>query len=384
MNNFNTQPDWHHIYNIAAVPESEWNALAGDNPFTQHAFLKALESSRCVGGDTGWEPVHLVGLRKKTLLAALPLYRKWHSYGEYVFDYAWAHAYASYGLDYFPKLVCTVPFSPITGPRLMANSVQLRQILAQKVTEVAVNLGASSVHALFIQKDELEAWASAGFHTRLQTQFCWQNEGFPSFDDFLNTLRHDKRKKIKQERKKLASEDITFEYLEGQEISAQIWAFFHACYLNTYQAHASMPYLNLDFFETLGQTMPDAIRLILVKRSGKPIATALFLTNGRTLFGRHWGAFEYWPGLHFETCYYQAIEYAIREKFERVEAGVQGEHKLARGYVPHLTYSMHHLVDAHCDHAIREWLQEERKLIHNRNQFLHERTPFRIVPKSGP
>jgi len=380
LKNASIHPDWRHTHSITSVNEAEWDKLAGDNPFTRHTFLRALESSGCVGADSGWEPFHLIGLQGTTLLTAAPLYLKWHSYGEYVFDYVWAHAFASHGLNYYPKLVCAVPFTPITGPRLMARSEPLRQILAQKLAETLQNNAASSLHALFVQKKELEAWVSAGFHVRTQIQFCWQNEDFTSFADFLKTLRHDKRKKIQQERKKLLSAGITFEYLEGPEIAPPVWEFFHQCYLITYKAHASMPYLNLDFFKILGQTMPDSIRLILVKRAGKPIASSLFFTGGRTLYGRHWGAIENWPGLHFETCYYQAIEYAIREKLEKVEAGVQGEHKLARGYTPHLTYSVHRMTNPDFDLAVHNWLDEERRIVSIQNQSLLDRTPFRIQP----
>ncbi|MDE3208123.1 MAG: N-acetyltransferase, partial [Pseudomonadota bacterium] len=203
------EPDWRHCYSISALKENEWNQLAGPNPFVQHAFLKALESSGCVGpADTGWEPAHLIGFHGKQLVAAMPLYRKWHSYGEYVFDHAWAQAYASTGFNYFPKLVCAIPYSPVSGPRLLAQTEDLLKALPRQLMQAARNLDVSSVHALFIAKDERDTWTQAGFHERAQIQFGWNNPGYESFSEFLDTLRHDKRKKIKQERKRTAGQDL--------------------------------------------------------------------------------------------------------------------------------------------------------------------------------
>jgi uncharacterized protein len=299
------------VTRIAELPADAWNALAGDSPFVQHAFLHALEATGCVGAEIGWEPVHLALFRGDQLEAAMPLYVKHHSWGEFVFDWAWADAYRRHGLAYYPKLVCCAPFSPVPGPRLLAKNDADRATLIQAALKLTRDLNCSSFHILFPTEPDHAALNALPLLHRSGFQFHWNNAGYGSFDDFLAALTHDKRKKIRQERKKLNTLGVTFRWVEGAASSDADWDHFYRCYADTYARHRSEPHLNRAFFANLRETMPDNLLLIIADKDGEPVACSFCIKDGQRLYGRHWGTLEYVPGLHFETCYQQGIEYAI-------------------------------------------------------------------------
>jgi len=307
----------------------------------------------------------------------MPLYLKSHSYGEYVFDWAWADAYQRHGLRYYPKLLNAVPFTPVTGPRLLATSGADRGALLEAALEFARDTGVSSLHCLFPAAPEVAAFESAGLMLRASVQFHWSNEGFSDFEDFLARMSHDKRKKIRQERRKVREAGIEFRWLRPAEATEADWRFFVECYNRTYRAHHSSPYLNLDFFLRLAQAMPERLLLILGYREGLPVASAFNIIGDETLYGRYWGTKEFHSGLHFETCYYQAIEFCIAEKLGYFEGGAQGEHKLARGYVPTTTFSAHYIVDPGLRRAIADYLVRERAYVEAAGRELSDMTPFR-------
>lgn len=356
---------------------SGWNKLAGDHPFLQHEFLHNLERSGCVTKETGWEPYHLTLWRDNSLVAAMPLYLKHHSYGEYIFDWAWADAYHRNGLNYYPKLLSAIPFTPVTGPRLLTQEESLRKRLAQTALDLARELNVSSVHVLYPTESQAAELGSGNYLQRDSTQFHWHNHGYRDFDDFLNAMSHDKRKKIKQERRKLYEQGITFELVEGVEISETDWRFFNHCYRTTYRQHHSSPYLNLDFFLRLGRDQPNQVVMFKAIAQGNPIAAALNLKCSGRLFGRYWGARVYVPGLHFETCYYQGIAYCIEQGIDVFEGGVQGEHKVARGLMPVKTYSSHWLAHPQFSTAIADYLARESGGVERYMNELAEMTPFK-------
>lgn len=365
------------IESLEALSPAQWDRLVGDYPFLRHAFLYALETSRCVGPRAGWEPRFVTLWEDDALCAALPLYRKSHSYGEYVFDWAWADAYARHGLGYYPKLVCAVPFTPVSGPRLLAPTPTLKHALLVAALEYAKTSGVSSLHCLFLEEDDHQTALAAGMHARQDVQFHWYNHDYASFDAFLGALNHDKRKKIKQERKALARRGVSFERLDGAAIEPEHWRFFERCYRTTYHAHHSQPYLNLAFFEALGKTMPEQILLVFAKQEGTPVAAALNLFDHANLYGRYWGSVANIPGLHFETCYYQAIEFCIERKLAHFDAGAQGRHKLARGFVPRQTRSAHWLAHPEFSAAIERYLEHEALAVNDYFEELEQRSPFR-------
>ena len=348
---------------MSDFPADTWNALAGDSPFLQHAFLDALETTGCVGADIGWEPVHLALFRDGRLDAAMPLYVKHHSWGEFVFDWAWADAYRRHGLDYYPKLVCCAPFSPVPGPRLLATNDADRAALIQAALKLTHDSGCSSFHLLFPAAPDQAALASSGLLHRSGFQFHWSNAGYATFDDFLAALTHDKRKKIRQERKKLAALGVTFRWVEGRDSTDADWDHFLRCYADTYARHRSEPHLNRAFFMALRETMPDKLLLVIADRDGEPVACSFCMRDGERLYGRHWGTLEYLPGLHFETCYQQGIEYAIARGLQVFEGGAQGEHKLARGLTPVVTHSWHWLEHAEFRNAVDHFLEREADAI---------------------
>ncbi|MBM3115868.1 GNAT family N-acetyltransferase [Jeongeupia naejangsanensis] len=330
---------------IAALDPARWNTLAGSQTVLQHAFLDALERSGCVSAQTGWQPCHL---SVDGLAAAVPLYLKSHSFGEYVFDWSWVRAYEQHGLDYYPKLVSAVPFTPVPGSRLMTSDDGQRLQLAHGLRAAAESLDAGSVHVLFHDDADATALEAAGFFLRSQIQFHWQRQpDWRDFDDFLDALKRDKRKKLRQERRKVLDAGIEIVRKRGAAITEADWRFFTACYTNTYDEHRSNPYLTLDFFLRLWQSLPDACLLILAYRNGHPVAAALDLVDSDRLYGRYWGAqwddAGFIPALHFELCYYQGIEFALEHGLPVFEGGAQGEHKLARGFAPVLTQSAHWL-----------------------------------------
>ena len=351
------------VTRIADLDAGAWDALAGESPVIRHAFLAALEATGCVGAHIGWEPVHLALFRDGRLAAAMPLYVKHHSWGEFVFDWAWADAYRRHGLNYYPKLVCCAPFSPVPGPRLLATRDADRATLIQAAQKLTHDTGCSSLHILFPTAPDQAVLAATPLLHRSGFQFHWHNAGYASFDDFLAALTHDKRKKIRQERKKLATLGVSFRWVEGRDSTDADWDHFLRCYADTYARHRSEPHLNPAFFAALRETMPDQLVLIIADRDGEPVACSFCLKDGERLYGRHWGTLEYLPGLHFETCYQQGIEYAIAKGLQVFEGGAQGEHKLARGLVPTATHSWHWLENAEFSSAIDRFLERETEAV---------------------
>lgn len=365
------------LSSLESIDAAQWDALVGDYPFLRHAFLRALESSGCVGEGSGWDACFLTLWYGDQLDAAMPLYRKTHSYGEYVFDWAWADAYARNGLRYYPKLVNAVPFTPVTGPRLLAATPEQRAALVDAALSLAQRERASSLHCLFPVEPDLAVLRAAGFMVRTSVQFHWYNQDYADFTAFLAGFSHAKRKKIKQERKHVSATGLTFERLTGAAIEAWHWEFFERCYRATYYAHGSTPYLNRAFFEQIGERMGANVLLVLASRAGKPIAAALNFFDTRNLYGRYWGTLEAHSGLHFETCYYQAIEFCIERGIAHFDAGAQGEHKLARGFVPQKTHSAHWLAHPQFAAAVETYLGHEGAAVEEHFSELSERSPYR-------
>lgn len=362
---------------IAAIPAAQWNALAGENPFLSHAFLNALQESGCASPDTGWHAQFLTLWQDEKLLGAMPLYFKTHSYGEFVFDWAWADAYQRHGLRYYPKLVSSVPFVPVAGSRLLSNSPEARTQLIQGALQLARESGASSLHILFPEEYQALEMQQQGMMLRRGFQLHWRNPGYADFAEYLAAMRRDKRKKISQERRKVLDAGISFEHIKGENISAENWDFFLRCYAHTHRQFNSPQPLNRDFFNRIHASMPQNILLIFALREGQPIASALNFYNHDTLYGRSWGALEYHPALHFETCYYQAIEFCIAHKITLFEGGAQGEHKLARGFLPTPTWSAHWLAHPEFSHAVDEFLQREAGGVDQYIEELNDSSPFK-------
>ncbi|HEY8195116.1 MAG TPA: GNAT family N-acetyltransferase [Hyphomicrobium sp.] len=372
---------------LAAVDAAQWDLCANPdpatfNPFVSHAFLKALEDSRAVGRQTGWLPRHLV-LEDEAgnVAAAAPAYVKSHSQGEYVFDHGWAEAYTEAGGRYYPKLQISIPFTPVPGPRLLVKpgprAFADEQLLAAASIEVARQGGLSSVHLTFLSSDTAARLRALGFLTRTGQQFHWQNREYSSFDDFLATLASRKRKAIRKERESAIAPGIDIERVTAGEITEAHWDAMFAFYMDTGNRKWGRPYLNRAFFSELGKAMPERCLLVLAKRDGRYIAGALNFIGGDCLYGRYWGAIEHHPALHFEVCYYQAIDFAIRSGLARVEAGAQGEHKLARGYLPVETYSAHWIADPSLRRAVERFLRQERDMVTRYAADLTELGPYR-------
>lgn len=363
------------VEDLATVPAEQWNALAGDQPFLRHEFLTALHETGCASARTGWAPRFLTLWESNRLVGALPLYLKSHSYGEYVFDWAWADAYERNGLAYYPKLLSAIPFSPVTGPRLLGRDAAARARLIAAALELA--RGVSSLHVLFPDAEEAHELQRAGLMLRRGVQFHWSNPGYRDFDEFLATLTHDKRKKIKQERRKVRDAGVSFARKVGRDIAEEDWRFFMRCYSRTYRAHMSSPYLNLAFFTRLGRDLPDNVLLVLAEREGRPIAAALDLFTPTALYGRYWGSVEQVPALHFEACYYQGLEFCIERGIGTFEGGAQGEHKLARGFMPRETWSAHWLRHPQFADAVERFLAREAVGVGRYIDELREHAPFR-------
>jgi len=366
---------------LEAIPPAAWDALTGGQPFLSHAFLAALHSSGCASRTTGWQPRYLTAWSSGALVGALPLYAKTHSYGEYVFDWGWADAYRRHGRRYYPKLVAAIPFTPVPGPRVLAADPVTRRALLDAAMAQVRSGRYSSLHVLFTADGESNEGAAAGMIVRHGVQFHWANDAYVDFDAFLAALSHDKRKKIRQERRKLHDAGVTFERKTGTAISANDWALFYRCYEGTYQAHHSTPYLSLAFFEQLGRAMPERLLLVVGMRDGLPVCTALDVYTPDTLWGRYWGALDYVPGLHFEACYYQAIEFCIERRIARFEGGAQGTHKLARGLLPVTTHSLHAIGDPAFADAIADYCARERTDVAHAVDELGESSPFRDAGK---
>lgn len=372
------------IETIADIPAAQWNALAGSNPFLSHAYLRALQESGCATPSTGWQAQFLTLWLDGGLVGAMPLYVKSHSYGEFVFDWAWAEAYQRRGLNYYPKWVSAVPFTPATGPRLLASSPEVRAQLIRFALQLAQESGSSSLHCLFPDESQAREMEQQGMMLRRAVQFHWQNPGYADFDAYLTGMSHDKRKRIKQERRKVRDAGITFERIRGENITPEQWDFFTRCYAHTHRQYNSPQPLNLDFFLRIGAAMPESILLVIASRDGEPIASALNFFSADTLYGRSWGALEYHPGLHFETCYYQAIEFCIAQKIATFEGGAQGEHKIARGFLPVTTWSAHWLAQPEFSRAVEDFLQREAKGLSRYVDELNDSNPFKQEPVRIP
>ena len=369
------------VSSLAEIGEPAWKellALQGDaNPFLSYAFLHALHESGSASADTGWQPQYLVLWQGDTLAAALPLYLKSHSYGEYVFDWAWADAYQRNGLDYYPKLLSAIPFTPVTGGRLLARDDAARAALVRLLCAQQQAAGMSSTHVLYPPQAQAAQLHEAGFMLRSGVQFHWLNAGYSDFEQFLATLEHKKRKNIRAERRKVREAGVTMRQLRGVDATEADWTLFHRCYSNTYAEHRSSPYLNLDFFLRIGAAMPENILLIVAERDGHAIASSLVIHDADTLYGRYWGALEHLPCLHFETAYYQPLEFCIAQKIATFEGGAQGEHKMARGFLPQKTWSAHWLAHPAFADAIERFLERENGGIESYMDELNERNPFR-------
>lgn len=366
---------------ITAINAADWDALANSpgarrDPFVSHAFLSTLEDSRCVGEDTGWEPCHLVAREGGKLVGAMPLYAKDHSYGEYVFDHSWADAMRRAGGRYYPKLQCASPFTPVTGRRIFAASAPVRDTLLAGAKEAAKKLGASSIHITFPTHDEWARAGELGYLQRAGIQYHWTNEGYGSFDDFLAALSSQKRKNIRKERQR-AQEGLDIACLRGAEITPAHWDFFFRCYMDTGSRKWGSPYLNRTFFHLLGDRLGSDCVLFLARHNGAPVACALNLLGSDTIYGRYWGCVADVPFLHFELCYYQAMDYAIAHGLKMVEAGAQGEHKLLRGYAPTATYSAHWIEHRGLRDAVAQFLDREVPAVVNEIEALNEHTPFK-------
>ena len=368
---------------LGSIASQEWDALTDDNPTIRHAFLQSMIDAGCTTAKTGWLPQFLTLWRdidgRQSLCGAVPLYVKSHSYGEYVFDWSWAEAYQRHGLEYYPKLLSAIPFTPCSGGRLLARTTADRKILLDGLLSLAEQSDVSSLHVLFPDAQEHELLITKGMMPRTSIQFHWQNTGYKSFDDFLATMSHDKRKKVKQERRKVVDAGITFKRLVGTEITDADWDFFVKCYDHTYRAHFSTPYLNRKFFGLIGKRMPDNILLIVAEREGKRIASALNLFSEHSLYGRYWGGLEFHSGLHFETCYYQTLEFCIERGIQVFEGGAQGEHKLARGFLPVKCHSAHWLKQPQFAKAVEDFLRRESGGMERHVNELGESSPFKSV-----
>jgi len=371
------------IDSLQAVRPEDWDACAGsDNPFLSHAFLSAMEESGSACADTGWVPQHLLAEDETgRLLACVPLYLKNHSYGEYVFDWAWAEAWQRNGLAYYPKLQCSVPFTPATGPRFLihpaANAPVLLRALAGAMTSLCQRAELSSAHITFLPEDQAMALSGQDWLLRTGMQYHWHNDGYGGFDDFLAALSSRKRKAIRKERQQAERLGLTIRTLSGDKITSAHWDAFHRFYLDTVEKKWAHAYLNREFFELLGQRLGDKVVLVMAEMDGHPVAGALNLRGDKVLYGRNWGSDGAFRFLHFEMCYYRAIDYAIAHGLERVEAGAQGEHKISRGYLPSATYSLHWIREEPLRRSVGHFLEKERLAVSRSMAELAELSPFR-------
>lgn len=358
------------IQSLLEIGEGAWNSLLAPDagPFLKHAFLSALEKTGCVGGNTGWQVAHLlVEDSNSTLVGAMPLYLKQHSYGEFVFDWAWAQAYEQNSLPYYPKALSAIPFTPVRGPRLLvspnADKSAIQQILVSGLKSLVNQNALSSAHVLFPEICELEELKNQGFMLRDSVQFHWHNKGYQDFEQFLADLTMKRRKNIRRERKAVADQGICYRHIPGAMAKPDDWKFFYRCYENTYIEHRSSPYLTQECIQLLGLSMPENLHLIIAAQDERPIASSLLVVDQATkkAYGRYWGAIEHIPCLHFELAYYQAIEYCIKEGIKIFEGGAQGEHKMARGFLPTTLQSAHWIADANFSSAVKRFLEREHE-----------------------
>src|SRR5215475_2439965 len=372
-----TPAGWDACANPAPAPD----VLPDYNPFISHDFLSSLELSGSVRNRAGWQPMHLVAEMSGGIVGVVPCYAKSHSQGEYVFDHGWADAYERAGGNYYPKLQVSVPFTPANGRRLLARPGEaaeaVRGALAEGLAEVCRRARASSVHVTFPTEAEWQLLGEHSYLLRTHRQFHWENNAYGTFDDFLATLASRKRKTIRREREDALANGITVHQLTGSDLTESVWDAFFEFYMETGSRKWGRPYLTREFYSLVGEKMADRILLVMAKRNGRFIAGAINFIGSDTLFGRHWGAVEHHPFLHFELCYYQAIQYAIEHKLGRVEAGAQGEHKISRGYLPTTTYSAHYIADPALRRAIEDFLKRERAYVAAAGEELAETAPFR-------
>ncbi|MGB3875572.1 MAG: GNAT family N-acetyltransferase [Shinella zoogloeoides] len=376
---------------FADIPAEDWARLAGAsrgdarepyNPFVSHAFLSSLEESGCAVAETGWLGQHLLLEGEDgALRGALPVYLKSHSQGEYVFDHGWADAFERAGGRYYPKLQAAIPFTPATGPRLLHRTgepvVETQAALAEGLKELTRRHGVSSAHSTFVPETEMPVFEAAGYLHRTDQQFHFINAGYGAYEDFLETLASRKRKALKKERRAALEHGIEIDWLTGSDLTESVWDQFFAFYMDTGSRKWGRPYLNRRFYSLIGERMADDILLVMARREGRYIAGAINFIGGDTLYGRHWGCIEDHPFLHFEVCYHQAIDFAIEKRLTRVEAGAQGEHKLARGYLPVTTHSAHYIAHAGLRRAVADYLERERQDVEMMGDYLAEHGPFR-------
>ena len=370
---------------LSDISASEWNALLPQDagPFLRHEFLSALEETGCVGDKTGWQVAHLILKDSHKLVGAMPLYLKQHSYGEYVFDWSWAQAYEQQGMQYFPKALCAIPFTPVQGSRILNNGdvdaslVEKHLIKGLKTIVLQNNL--SSAHVLFPYATEVKEFQNQGFMLRDSVQFHWHNQGFENFEQFLTVLTMKRRKNIRREREQVARELISFRHVSGESSTDADWEFFYRCYANTYLEHRSNPYLSEAFFKLWVKRMPENLHLIIAERSGNPIAVSMLVVDPTSskAYGRYWGAIEHVPCLHFETAYYQTIEYCITKQIQTFEGGAQGEHKMARGFLPTTIQSAHFIADPQFAKAVQHFLNREHQGIGAYVDELAEHSPLK-------
>ncbi len=367
-----------HLSDIAAA---DWNALLDSDagPFLRHEFLSTLEETACVGGNTGWQVAHLTLKQDGRLIGAMPLYLKQHSYGEFVFDWSWAQAYEQQGLNYYPKVLCAIPFTPVQGSRILCKSQSDQNALISGLKSLLSENGLSSAHILFPMATEAEALKEQGFLLRDSVQFHWHNQDFQSFEQFLSVLTMKRRKNIRREREQVAREAISFRHVPGEESTDQDWEFFFNCYQNTYLEHHSSPYLSEAFFKLWVKRVPENLHLIIAQRNGVSIAASLLVVDKQSskAYGRYWGALEHIPCLHFETAYYQAIEYCITQGIQTFEGGAQGEHKMARGFLPTTIQSAHFIKDLRFAKAVAHFLEREHQGIGAYVDELAEHSPLK-------
>ena len=367
---------------IGDISAAQWNALVGtDNPFLRHEFLSALETHGAVAPENGWAPHHLLLWQDDQLMGAAPAYLKGNSRGEFVFDFAWAHAYERNGLAYYPKLIIAVPYSPINGPRMLLApgypAEGLRQALADGARQMVEEMELSSVHWLFADAKEIEALQDCDYSLRLGCQYHWYNAGYADFDAFLAGMSSKKRKNIRRERRRVSDQGLHLRTLHGDEIEPDLWDALHGFYAKTFYEHGNLPVISRDCFAELGKQMTDRMVVFVAEDAGRPVAAAICFRSSDTLFGRYWGSERDYDGLHFEACYYQGIEYCIRHGLTRFEPGAQGEHKVPRGFLPTLTRSAHHLTDARFRAAVDDFLDRERPAVHAFAADLMRDAPFR-------
>ncbi|HEV2610638.1 MAG TPA: GNAT family N-acetyltransferase [Noviherbaspirillum sp.] len=370
------------VSSLSEIGRTAWDALlatqADANPFLSFSFLHALHESGCVSARTGWQPQFLTLWQDGRLDAAMPLYLKNHSYGEYVFDWAWADAYRRNGLEYYPKLLSAIPFTPVSGSRLLACDADSEAALIGALQTLQEGNEVSSTHILYPPEAQARTLEKSGYMLRSGVQFHWLNDGYSDFDAFLSTLERKKSKNIRAERRKVRDAGIGFRHVPGMEATDADWRFFKRCYDRTYAEHYSTPYLNLDFFKRIGTTMPENLLLIVAERNGKPIASSLLVHTAQTLYGRYWGALEHVPCLHFETAYYQPLEFCIASGIACFEGGAQGEHKMARGFLPQKTWSAHWLAHPAFAGAIERFLAQESGGIDSYIDELNDHSPFKV------